>query len=125
MGKETILVVEDDPDVRAFVVAALEILGYRVIEATDGPGALALIENIPHIDLLLTDVVLPCGLNGRQVAEEVRKRHPRTKVLYTSGYTENAIIHQGVLDEGVELLTKPYTRGTLARKVRSVLDSPD
>ena len=125
MGQETILVVEDDPDVRAFVVAALEILGYRVIEAGDGPAALALLEKLPHIDLLLTDMVLPQGMNGRQIADEVKKRHPRTKVLYTSGYTENAIIHQGALDEGIELLTKPYTRETLALKIRSVLDTPE
>ncbi len=125
MGDETVLVVEDDPDVRAFVVAALGVLGYRVMEAEDGPAALALLNQVSRIDLLLTDVVLPRGMNGRQVAEEVRKRYPRLKTLFSSGYTENAIVHQGTLDKDAELLAKPYTREALAQKVRRVLDAPE
>ncbi len=125
MGDETILVVEDDPDVRAFVVAALGALGYRVMEAEDGPAALALLDQVSHIDLLLTDVVLPRGMNGRRVAEEVRKRYPRVKTLFSSGYTENAIVHHGTLDQDAELLAKPYTRGALAQKVRRVLDASE
>jgi len=124
-GHETILVVEDDPDVRAFVVAALRVFGYQVNEAEDGPTALVLLDELSHIDLLLTDVVLPRGMNGRQVAEEVQKRLPQVKVLYTSGYTENVVVHHGRLDEDAKLLAKPYTRETLAIKVRSVLDAPD
>lgn len=124
MGDASIFVVEDDPDVRAYVVTALGILGYRVMEAEDGPSALAMLEEMPPIDLLLTDMVLPRGMNGRQVADEVQKRRPRVKGLFTSGYTENAIVHHGRLDEDAKLLTKPYTRETLARKVRAVIDAP-
>ena len=123
MGDETILVVEDDPDVRMFVVSALRVLGYTILEAHDGPQALALLEDKPHIDMLLTDVVLPSGMNGRDVAEEVQKIYPQTKVLFSSGYTENAIVHHGRLDADAELLAKPYTRETLAITVRRVLDS--
>lgn len=122
-GDESILVVEDNPDVRAYVVIALARLGYRVMEAEDGPAALAMFENIPRVDLLLTDVVLPRGMNGRQVADEVQKRRSGVKVLFTSGYPKSAILHNGRLDENTELLTKPYSRETLARKVRAVLDS--
>jgi len=122
IGDETILVVEDDADVRAFVTAALGILGYRVLKAEDGPAALALLEQVPHLDLLLTDVVLPGGVNGRQVADLARRRFPALKVLYTSGYTDNAVVHHGILDAGAEMLAKPYTREILARKVRGVLD---
>jgi PAS domain S-box-containing protein len=122
-GDETILVVEDDPDVRAFAVAALGSLGYQVLEAGDGPAALALIESRRHVDLVLADVVLPGGMNGREIAEQIQKRLPGVEVLFTSGYTENAIVHQGRLDEGVELLAKPYTRQSLARSVRQMLDA--
>jgi PAS domain S-box-containing protein len=121
-GNETILVVEDDPDVRALVVASLGKLGYRILEAEHGPGAIALAEKAAKIDLLLSDVVLPRGMNGREVAEEISKRFPQIKCLFTSGYTENAIIHHGRLVRGVELLSKPYKREALARKVRDVLD---
>lgn len=124
-GDETILVVEDYPDIRAYVVATLEALGYHVMEAEDGPAALAMLEQVPRIDLLLTDVVLPRGMNGRQVAEEIQKRYPRVKILFTSGYSEDAILHHGTLDEGAELLAKPYTRETLAQKVRVALDAPE
>jgi len=121
-GDEVVLVVEDDPDVRAFLAASLGTLGYTVIEAEDGPAALALLDGKPRIDLLLADVVLPRGMNGREVAEAVRGRYPEIGVLFTSGYTENAVIHHGKVDEAVELLSKPYTRQTLARRVRQVLD---
>lgn len=121
-GDETILVVEDDPDVRTFLVSTLEILGYRVYHAEDGPKALALLEEAPDIDMLLTDVVLPQGMNGRQVADEVQKILPDIKVLFTSGYTENAIVHHGRLDEDAELLAKPYTIQTLSKTVRAILD---
>ena len=122
-GEESILVVEDDPDVRSFVVAALEILGYTVFEAEDGRAALCLLDEIPDLDLLLTDVVMPNGMSGRDVADEVQKRYPQVKSLFTSGYTNDALAHHGRLDDGAELLAKPYTRETLARKVRHVLDA--
>ena len=121
-GDEPILVVEDDDAVRNFLVAALRSVGYTVIEAADGETALSIVDRTPDIRLLITDVVLSRGMNGREVAEEVRNRLPNVKVLFTSGYSENAILHHGKLDEGVELLTKPYVRDTLAERVRQVLD---
>ena len=116
---ETILVVEDDPDVRAYVVEVLRRLGYRVFEAKDGPSALA---SAGPIDLLLTDVVLP-GMNGRQLSEAMKARHHDLKVLFMTGYSRNAIVHQGRLDPGVELIQKPLSQGVLAAKIRSILDA--
>lgn len=121
-GNETIFVVEDDLDVSEFVSSTLRDLGYKVLEAIDGPTAVALMERHSDIDLLLTDVVLPGGMSGRHVADAYRERFPDGKVLYTSGYTQNAIVHQGRPDEGVQLLAKPYRGETLARTVRKVLD---
>ncbi len=121
-GSETILVVEDDGDVRDFVTAVLNGLGYAVLEAEDGPSALCLLQNGASVDVLLTDVVMPGGMSGRDVAAEARKRVPGIKVLFTSGYTRDAIARDGGLDDGVELIAKPYGKEALARKVRSVLD---
>ena len=121
-GNETILVVEDDPLVRDFVVAQLRSLGYKTIAAADGLEALAHVERGLDFDLLFTDVIMPGGMNGRELSDEVAKRCPRTKFLYTSGYTDNAIIHHGRLKEGVLLLTKPYRKLQLARMVRVALD---
>jgi CheY-like chemotaxis protein len=121
-GHEFILLVEDDERVRAYVAEQLRELGYRVAEAANGPAALAMLEKCPDLDLLFTDVVMPGGMNGRQLAEEVLRRRPGLKLLFTTGYTENAIVHQGRLDPGVELLGKPFSRIALARKVRAVLD---
>jgi signal transduction histidine kinase/ActR/RegA family two-component response regulator len=120
-GSETILVVEDDPQVNQLATEALEECGYRVLSAGDGPAALRLIEESP-VDLLLTDVVLPNGMNGRELADEVRRRRPGTGVLYVTGYTRNAIIHHGRLDPDIDLLTKPFTADALTRKIRSILD---
>lgn len=120
-GDETILVVEDDDAVRKLVVENLRKLGYQVIEASDGAGAIEILRGDKVIDLLFTDVVLPGGVNGRQLAEEGRTLRPEMHVLFTSGYTQNSIIHQGKLDEGVHLLSKPYRREELSRKVREVL----
>lgn len=124
-GEETVLVVEDDPDVRSFVANALRGLGYDVLEADDGPQVLSILDGMPDIDLLVSDVVLPGGMNGLQIAEAIRKLRPRIKVLFTSGYAQSAIVHHGRLDEGIELLTKPFTREALARRVREVLDAAD
>jgi PAS domain S-box-containing protein len=121
-GNETILVVEDDPLVRDFVVGQLRSLGYGTIAAADGQEALAHVERGEDFDLLFTDVIMPGGMNGRELSDEVGKRRPGTRFLYTSGYTDNAIIHHGRLDEGVLLLTKPYRKSQLARMVRVALD---
>lgn len=122
MGTETILVVEDEELVRRTAVAQLAVLGYRVTEAPDGASAMALLKGQEAFDLLFTDVVLPGGIMGSELAQQARAIRPSLRVLFTSGYTENAIVHQGTLDSGVQLLTKPYTKDALARKVRSVLD---
>ncbi len=121
-GTESILVVEDDADVRGFAVTILEHLGYSVAAAADGPAALALLDELRPIDLLLTDVILPQGMGGNDVAREIRMRRPGIKVLFVSGYTENGIVHHGRLDNGVELLSKPFTVEQLAQKIREVLD---
>ncbi len=119
---ETILVVEDDPDVRALAVALLSGLGYRILEAPDGRSALAALDQTSRVSMLFTDVVLPGGMSGPNLAAEVKRRFPGVAVLFTSGYTDNAIIHQDRLDKGVELLNKPFRKSDLARKIRSVLD---
>jgi CheY-like chemotaxis protein len=120
-GKETVLIVEDDPLVRELAVSLFRDLGYTAIEAAEATAALAILESSKHIDLLFTDVGLP-KINGRQLAEEARKRRPEIKVLFTTGYARNAIVHHGRLDPGVELITKPYSYEMLAQKVRSILD---
>jgi CheY-like chemotaxis protein len=120
-GTETVLVVEDDEDVRNTVVDLLSDLGYRVLRAKDAQGALAIVESGVAIDLLFTDVVMPGPLRSRELARKTRERLPDVAVLFTSGYTDNAIVHGGRLDEGIELLSKPYTREALARKIRHVL----
>ena len=107
---------------RAYTVECLRELGYRVIEAHDGPSALRLLERQEHpIDLLFTDVVMP-GMTGRELADQARERQTDLKVLYTSGYTRNAIVHGGRLDEGVEMIGKPFTYATLAEKIADVLE---
>jgi two-component system NtrC family sensor kinase len=121
-GNETVLVVEDDEQVNRLAVEALTERGYRVLSASDGASALRMAGDAPHIDLLLTDVVLPGGMDGRQLAEEIRRRRPAVKVLYMTGYTRNAIIHHGRLDPDIDLLTKPFTADALARKIRHVLE---
>ena len=121
-GNETVLVVEDDADVRAFIVGVLRRFGYAVIEAADGPSAVSAAESAGALDLILSDVVLPGGMNGRDVAAAVQRRWPLAAVLYASGYTQNAIMHQGRLDPGVALISKPFTAPALARRVREILD---
>jgi PAS domain S-box-containing protein len=121
--QETVLVVEDDDDVRAYTVDCLRELGYRVLEAHDGPSALRLLERQDSpVDLLFTDVVMP-AMTGRELADEARKLQPHLRVLYTSGYTRNAIVHAGRLDPGVDMIAKPFTFEALAEKVRDALDS--
>jgi PAS domain S-box-containing protein len=122
-GRETILVVEDDEMVRGIAVDHLIALGYQVLAAANAAEALVILESGAAVDLLFTDVVMPGGMNGRQLAEWAVARWPHLKVLYTSGYTENAIVHHGRLDAGVKLLQKPYRRQALASKIREALES--
>jgi PAS domain S-box-containing protein len=124
VGSETILVVEDDELVRMHVVTQLESLGYRTLAAPSGAAALALVDEGARFDVLFTDVIMPGGMSGRQLADELLRRWPSLKVLYTSGYAENAVVHHGRLDAGVALLNKPYRKAELAQKVREVLDVP-
>jgi CheY-like chemotaxis protein len=120
---ETILLVEDEADVRSSAVDMLRELGYRVIEAPDGSGGLRLLDAHREINLLFTDVGLPGGMNGRQLADEAQRRRAGLKVLFMSGYARNAIVHHGRLDPGVELIMKPFTYAGLAAKIRRVLDA--
>jgi signal transduction histidine kinase/DNA-binding response OmpR family regulator len=118
---EIVLVVEDDANVREYSCEILRELGYTVLEAEDGPAALRQIERAPRVDLLFTDVGLP-GINGRELADEARRRRPGLKVLYTTGYARNAIVHHGRLDPGVQMIPKPFTYAALAAKIRDILD---
>jgi PAS domain S-box-containing protein len=124
-GSETVLVVEDDSMVRNYVIAQLESLGYATLSAANGNEALGLIHGGARFELLFTDVIMSGSMNGRQLAEEIIRIRPSSKVLFTSGYTENAIFHHGRLDPGVLLLAKPYRKVDLARMVRIALDSLD
>lgn len=124
-GTERILVVEDDMLVREYTTSTLTSLGYDVTAVADGVSAKALLETDGSFDLLLCDVVLGGGMNGRQVAEAAHEQQPTLKVLYMSGYTENAIVHHGRLDPGTRLLQKPFRRADLAMKVREALDGLD
>jgi PAS domain S-box-containing protein len=121
-GGETILVAEDDEGVRAIVVEMLSDLGYRVLTANDADGALSILNSGARVDLLFTDVVMPGALRSPELARLAVELLPGLAVLFTSGYTENAIVHGGRLDPGVELLGKPYTRDALAKKIRLVLE---
>jgi CheY-like chemotaxis protein len=118
--EEVVLVVEDEEQVRQLSVEALRELGYTVLEAPGAMAALSALDSRPDINLLFTDIVMP-DMNGRKLADEALRRRPALKVLYTTGYTSNAIIHNGVLDTGVHLITKPFTLEQLALKVREAL----
>jgi len=120
---ETILVVEDDPDVRTYSCETLAELGYTVVAAENGAAALRLLASNPQVNVLFSDIGLPGGMNGRQLSEEARKLRPDLKVLFTTGYARNAIVHDGRLDPGVELITKPFTQAALAEKLRNILDA--
>jgi PAS domain S-box-containing protein len=120
-GSETILVVEDDPAVRAYVIEQLNSLGYTTVPAANAAEALRYVDEGGKFDLLFTDVIMPGGMNGRQLRDEMERRSPDLKVLFTSGYPENAIVSHGHLDPGVLLLAKPYRKADLARLVRTAL----
>lgn len=119
---ETILVVEDDADLRTYITDVLRDLNYRVLSAANAQTALTmLIQDEPKIHLLLTDVVMP-GINGRELGRRAAQMRPGLKILYMTGYSRNAVVHQGRLDEGVDLLEKPVSQAKLALKVREMLD---
>jgi signal transduction histidine kinase len=120
---ETILVVEDEAAVREHAVTSLKELGYRVLSTGDGAGALRILARNTTIDLLFTDIGLPGGMTGSQLAEAARARRPDLKVVYTTGYARNAIVHGGLLDPGHELLPKPFSFAALASKIRAMLDA--
>ena len=121
-GHETILIVEDEEIVRKLAVRVLKRQGYKVLEAPDGGKAFMLCEEFKDpIHLILTDVVMP-GMSGRKLVDRLKEIHPEMKVLYMSGYTDNAILHHGILEPGINFIQKPFTVDGLARKVREVLD---
>ncbi len=120
-GDEAILIVEDDVLVRRYVVGQVTSLGYRALDASNASEALAIIDASDTIDLMLTDVMMPGVLNGRQLAVEALNRRPSLKILYTSGYSEKAMIHDGYLEPGVLMLAKPYRKVDLARMIRAAL----
>lgn len=119
--KGTILIVEDNPDVLTFTAAVVRDLGYRVLTATDGATALKVMEEEPGVDLLFTDVGLPGGINGRQLADQIKANGSKAKVLFTTGYARNAIIHHGRLDEDVDLIVKPFTKSDVAHKLANIM----
>jgi CheY-like chemotaxis protein len=119
-GIETILVVEDDAAVQATTVDILSSLGYQVLKANDGQSALTILQSGIPVDLLFTDVVMPGPVRSPELARKAKQLLPQIEVLYTSGYTQNAIVHDGRLDPGVELISKPYRREDLARKIRAM-----
>jgi PAS domain S-box-containing protein len=120
-GTEVVLVVEDDALVRRYVITQIESLGYTTLEAGNAAEAMTIINTPVTIDLLFTDVIMPGSMNGRQLVDEALKHRPTLKTLFTSGYTENAIVHHGRLDSGVLLLAKPYRKSDLARMIRQAL----
>jgi len=119
---ETMLVVDDDPTVRMLIADVLSEGGYRILEAADGPSALRILQSTQTIPLMITDVGLPGGLNGRQLADAARELRKDLKVLFITGYAENATLGEGQLERGMEILTKPFAMPTLANKVRAMLE---
>jgi PAS domain S-box-containing protein len=122
IGAESILLVEDDDALRAYGVELLNDLGYNVLSAANAASALEIIDRGHKIDLLFTDVVMPGGMNGRELADEATRRRPALKILFTTGYTRNAIVHQGRLDPGLQMIGKPYTYQELGARIRALLD---
>lgn len=118
---DTILVVDDEPLVRMVAVQILEELGYAVLEADDGPSAMRVMQANADIDLLVTDVGLPNGMNGRQLADAARVARPDLKVLFITGYAENAVLNHGHLERGMQVMTKPFASDALARRVKDII----
>jgi CheY-like chemotaxis protein len=118
---ETVLVIDDEPTVRMLVTEVLEHLGYRALEAADGASGLQVLQSHARIDLLVTDVGLPGGLNGRQVADAARVARPGLKVLFITGYAENAVLRHGHLDPGMRVITKPFEMTVLANRIKELI----
>jgi CheY-like chemotaxis protein len=116
-----VLLIDDEPMVRMLIVDSLEDLGYSCLEAGDGPSGLRILESNARIDLLVTDVGLPGGLNGRQVADAARQLRADLRILFVTGYAENAVLNHGHIERGMEVLTKPFAVEELARRVRGLL----
>jgi CheY-like chemotaxis protein len=123
-GSETILVVEDDESLRLSVVGTLKELGYEVLNAPNGSAALILLESTRHVDLLFTDVVMPGPISSSALVQAARDIQPEIRILFTSGYTRNSIIHHGRLEPGINFLSKPYRKAQLAETIRDVLSRP-
>ena len=119
---ETVLVVDDEPNIRMLVSEVLTEQHYRILDAKDGPSAFAILESGKRIDLMITDVGLPGGLNGRQIADRARVLHPKLQILFITGYAENAAVSNH-LEPGMSVLAKPFAMSTLANKVREILES--
>ncbi|MDA0664761.1 MAG: ATP-binding protein, partial [Proteobacteria bacterium] len=122
-GTENVLVVENDPDVRDNLTAALKALGYQVASAGDGPAAMAMLDDLPPLDLLITDLMMPHGMNGKDVAGIVRERYPNVRILFTSGTTTTMVAASGGEDDTIAFLPKPYRRTVLAQTIRQLLDA--
>jgi CheY-like chemotaxis protein len=118
---QTVLVVEDEPLVRLLIMDVLEELGYRALEANDGPGGLRILQSPQRIDLLITDIGLP-GLNGRQIADAARVTRPDLKVLFMTGYAENAVASKGILASGMQIITKPFVMDAFTQRIRELMD---
>jgi CheY-like chemotaxis protein len=118
---ETVLVVDDEPTIRMLIVEILEELGYAAIEAADGAGGLAILQSDARIDLLITDVGLPGGMNGRQMADAGRIKRPGLKILFITGYAENAVVGNGHLDPGMHVMTKPFGMETLGARLKDLI----
>jgi CheY-like chemotaxis protein len=116
-----VLVVDDEPTVRMLVAEVVEALGCKSVEAQDGANALRILQSSADLDLLVTDVGLPGGMNGRQVADAARALRPRLRVLFITGYAENAAISNGYLDHGMQVLTKPFAIDALSQRIRELL----
>jgi CheY-like chemotaxis protein len=118
---EVVLVIDDEPTIRMVIAEVLEEAGYAAIEASDGPSGLRVLQSNAKVDLLITDVGLPGGMNGRQVADAARVFRPDLKVIFITGYAENAVVRDGRLDKGMAVVTKPFAMDELARKIREMM----
>lgn len=121
-GGQTVLVVEDEALVRLLIVDVLDELGYKALEAADGPSGLRILQSPQRIDLLITDIGLP-GLNGRQVADAARLQRPDLKILFMTGYAENAAINNGILSPGMQMITKPFAMDAFTRRIRDLMQT--
>jgi len=122
-GKETVLVIDDEPLVRMLIVDVLDEAGYASMEASDGPSAIKILQSDAEIDLLITDVGLPGGMNGRQVADAARTFRPDLKVIFVTGFAETAILDHGELPSGMEVITKPFVLAELTSKIMTMIES--